>query len=180
MTNPREINERRDGVQELTMGTEHTSVIKLAMARASALGWRVFQNVVGNGWTGKMESSWLDSKAGRCIELSAANFQPFGLLVPSQEREKKNGKKFGGGFDLIGWQTKRIMKDDVPVEGLRVAVFCAIDAKTEGYSTMSPDQKHFAGEVKKAGGLVFAARRDKESGEVIFEEIKVEDHHGKS
>lgn len=160
------------------MGSVHTSVIKLAMAKASALGLRVFQNVVGNGWTGKLESSWQDSKAGRCVEISGANFQPFGLLVPSQDRDKvtknahgeKQKKKFGGGFDLVGWETKRIMPADVPPEGLRVAVFVAIDAKTESYDTMSPDQRHFAHQLIKAGGKAYIARR---SGEADAELIPV-------
>lgn len=167
------------------MGSEHTSVVKLAMAKASALGMRVFQNVVGNGWTGKLENSWTDSKAGRCIELSNANFQPFGLLVPSQDRITKNAKgekekkRYGGGLELIGWETVRIMPEDVPPEGMRIAVFVAIDGKTESYATMSADRRHFTAQVIKAGGRAYIARRSGDD-DAEFIAVKMEDHHGRS
>lgn len=184
---PKNNNDRRDDGQELIMGSEHTSVMKLAMTKASSRGMRVFQNVVGNAWSGKLESSWQDSKAGRCIELSSAEFRPYGLLVPSQDRDKitRNGdgdkqkKRYGGGFDLIGWEPRRIMPEDVPPEGLRVAVFVIIDAKTESYSTMCPDQRHFAAEVIKAGGDAYIARRDGETAAKLIP-IELEDHHGKA
>lgn len=146
------------------MGSEHTSILKLAMAKATALGWRVFQNVVGNAWTGRLDNSWTDAKAGRCVEISGANFQPFGLLVPSIEGVKKNAKgekikkKYGGGFDAIGWECVRIMPAEVPPDGLRIARFVAIDAKTDADS-LSADQRHFAAQVVKAGGRAFVARR---------------------
>lgn len=187
MINPPKNNDRRDDGQELTMGSEHTSVLKLAMTKASALGLRVFQNVVGSGWTGKLENSWQDSKAGRCVEISGANFQPFGLLVPSQDRGKltknakgeKTKKRFGGSLDLVGWRTRRIMPEDVPPGGLRVAIFVTIDAKTASYSEMSPDQKHFTAQVIKAGGEAYLARRSGESDAELIP-VEVEDHNGRA
>lgn len=150
------------------MAAEHTSVLKMTDIKTTSLGWRIFPNVVGSGWVGNLVTQYASSKGGLCVELMNAHFQPFGLLVKSSEGGRK---VFGGGFDRVGWQTIRITEADV---GRRIAVFTVIDAKTEGYSSMSKDQRNFAREVLKAGGEAYISRRDGDG--VRLEPVGVENH----
>jgi len=155
------------------MAQEHENVLTLALIKATEYGFRLFKNKVGSAWVGKLVNSYPDSKAGRCVELIGASFQPFGLLVASSgfKRNSKGDlvkKNNGGGFDLIGWQSVKITPDMV---GTRLAVFTAIDAKTEGYSTLDSDQRNFAREVIKAGGSAIIARRTKDRESVDFVQL---------
>mgnify|MGYP000913807524 CR=1 FL=1 len=163
MTNPPRNIDRRDDGQELIMASDHTSVIKLALMKASALGWRLFQNAMGLGYVGKVIEDYHDAAAGEIVTLSKARRVKFGVCNP-------------GGFDLIGWQTVKITEDMV---GMRLAVFVAVDAKTESYKTLSQDQKTFARNLVKAGGVAIIARREGD-GVVNFDEVSPEDHHGKN
>jgi len=155
------------------MAAEHSAVLQLGLVEATRRGWRFFKNVVGSAWVGKLSNQWNDSKAGKCVELSNAHFQPFGLLVPSST----DGKTHGGGLDAIGWQTIRVTPDMI---GMRLAIFAVADAKTESYSKMSKDQKNFVREVLKAGGIALIIRRSSDGETVDFYEAGPEDHHGKA
>jgi hypothetical protein len=143
------------------MAAEHETVLSLALVEATRRGWRLFKNAIGLGFVGRVAEEY-DSSAGHVVELVKARRVKYGVCNP-------------GGFDLIGWQTVRITQDMV---GMRVAVFAAIDGKTQAYSSMSRDQKNFAREVIKAGGIAIIATRSKDGETVEFVQLGPEDFNG--
>lgn len=68
-----------------------------------------------------------------------------------------------GSSDLIGWTTREITPQMV---GSKVAVFTAIEAKTEDVKT-TKEQKNFLDRVSAAGGIAIEIR-----GENEIEKIK--------
>jgi len=144
------------------MAGEHSNILTEALVRATARGWRLFRNEIGTAFHGKVTAEY-PSSAGKVVELVCARRVTYGVCNP-------------GGFDLLGWQTVKITPDMV---GMRVAVFTAIDGKTEGYTTMSKAQRNFARELCKAGGVVVVARREKDGETVSFSSVSPEDHHGR-
>ena len=46
--------------------------------------------------------------------------------------------------------------------GKRVAVFTAVDGKTQGYKSMSAEQKNFSREVEKSGGKAYTAMKEED------------------
>lgn len=147
------------------MGQEETTVNKLAQMSLTEQGARVFRNNVGTAWVGKLTEEY-PSSGGRIITLTKARRMPFGLIVPAP---KSSAKSHGGSSDLIGWQTVRITPDMV---GLRLAVFVAVETKTDGYPKASKEQKNFLRQVKKAGGIARIARRGDTPEGVVFEEVE--------
>ena len=145
------------------MSAEHENVLTRALVKATALGWRLFKNPMGLGYVGKVIEDYHDSAAGEIVTMKNARRIKYGLCNP-------------GGFDAIGWQTVKITEDMV---GMRFAIFTAIDAKTDGYPTMSPDQKNFARQLIKAGGVAIVAKRSKDGEVVDFVEVSPEDHYGR-
>jgi hypothetical protein len=145
------------------MAAEHSAVLKLAQIRATQEGARIFQNPIGLGFVGEVIEEY-ESSAGHIITLKHARRIQFGVCNP-------------GGFDLIGWKTERVY--DRFGQPFRVAIFTAIDGKTDGYRSMSKDQKNFARELAKAGGIVQVARRSIDGETVDFYEAGPEDPHGR-
>jgi len=137
------------------MAAEHENVLTLALIKATEYGFRLFKNAMGLGYVGKLTKSYRDSFAGEIVTIEKARRVKFGVCNP-------------GGFDLIGWQTVKITAD---MAGMRLAVFTAIDGKTEGYATMSKDQRNFARELIKAGGSAIIARRTKDRESVDFVQL---------
>lgn len=77
-----------------------------------------------------------------------------------------NGVKFGlcvGSSDLIGFTSKTIAPDMV---GQKVAIFTAIEVKTEK-GRVSVPQKKFIDLVKNAGGIAGVARSIDDAKELV-------------
>ena len=68
-----------------------------------------------------------------------------------------------GSSDLIGWRTVAVTPDMV---GKRVAVFAAIEAKTES-GRLTLKQRNFLDAVRAAGGIAGVARTVEEAAEVL-------------
>jgi hypothetical protein len=68
-----------------------------------------------------------------------------------------------GSSDLIGWNSVEITPDMV---GKRVAVFCAIEVKTQT-GRLSRAQENFLEAVKRAGGRAGVARSVEEAQQII-------------
>ena len=96
---------------------------------------RLFRQNVGQGWVGRM----IRQQAGT-VELAAARPLHAGLCE--------------GSSDLIGWRTVEVTPDMV---GQRVAVFTAIEVKTET-GRPTPEQLKFLDAVRNAGGIACVAR----------------------
>jgi hypothetical protein len=143
------------------MAGSHEAVLTLALVEATKRGWRLFKNAIGLGFVGRVSEEY-ESTAGHVVELIGARRVKFGVCNP-------------GGFDALGWQTVRVTPDMV---GMRLAVFVAVDAKTQGYPDMSSDQKNFAREVVKAGGVAIVSRR-RPDGEVDLIQLGPEDWCGR-
>lgn len=156
------------------MSSNHETILSLADVILSKRGVRLFPNVVGAGWTGKVVEQY-PSSAGQVVTLVGASFHAFGLLAPVAREfvGKGNGRRkaHGGTLDRVGWRPLVITREMV---GQTIAQFVALDAKTPGYNTMSPEQKNWSAQVVKAGGLVLIARRDGDDG-VIFDEVRGDD-----
>lgn len=143
------------------MAAEHESVLALALMEATRRGFRLFKNVIGTGFLGRVSEEY-DSSAGHVVTLARARRVTYGVCNP-------------GGFDLLGWQTVKVTPDMV---GMRLAVFVAVDGKTDGYASLSKDQKNFAKQVRKAGGVAIIARRNKDGDGVEFYQAGPEDRDG--
>lgn len=96
---------------------------------------RLFRQNVGQGWVGRL----IRQQAGT-VELAAARPLHAGLCE--------------GSSDLIGWRTVEVTPDMV---GQRVAVFTAIEVKTET-GRPTPEQLKFLDAVRNAGGIACVAR----------------------
>lgn len=83
--------------------------------------------------------------------------------------ETKDGRKIQTGLctgssDLIGWTVREISQADV---GKRVAVFTAIEVKSERVKT-TDEQKRFLAAVEASGGI--AELKREKNGELIAED----------
>ncbi len=141
------------------MSAGHTATVKLAQIEATRRGWRLFRNEVGLAWVGTvMETFHRVGKRGAqaCTTLADARPIRYGL-----------GR---GSFDTVGWIPREIRREDIPEGGvLRIAQFATVDAKTDAYSRMSPEQRIWSREVKAAGGYVGIAMRV--DGRAVLAEI---------
>lgn len=107
-----------------------TSLMQKIQVKASQLGWRLFRNNIGVGWTGKP----VPIKGTHHVLLQNAQRIRFGLAV--------------GSADLIGWKPIKITGDMV---GQTIAQFVAREVKTQrGYA--SEQQINFILSVNNAGG----------------------------
>lgn len=102
--------------------------IELALGKLPHV--KIFRNNVGMGWIGK--SKRIDG--GHVIVTNARPLHA-GLCE--------------GSSDLIGWTTVEITPEMV---GKKVAVFTAIEVKSEGGNIM-PKQRNFIEVVKQHGGI---------------------------
>lgn len=147
----------------------HGTVVQKVLLHATLKGWRLFKNVVGGGWVGKLTEEYFTTvnhrseKKIRIIEMMDARMVKFGVLVPSLDPRKTHG----GSLDLIGWRTVKITPDMV---GKRIAQYMEFDAKTLIYSRMSPDQKNRVKQIKNAGGVTGLFRMTK-TGDLQLEEM---------
>ena len=134
------------------MADKHETVVTLAQLVMTKRGARLFKNHIGQAYAGKVGEQYNDV-TGLVITLERARVIKFGVCQP-------------GGSDLIGW---RPLKITTAMVGQTIAQFVACECKTEGYATLSPDQKQFLGQVVLAGGLSLVARREGDG--VSFEEV---------
>lgn len=105
------------------------------MLSVSRSGATIFRNNVGNGVLGqvvKQDGAQFHIVNGRRVQ--------FGLCP--------------GSSDLIGWRTVRITPEMV---GGHVAIFLALEVKTKT-GAISPEQKNFIENVRRAGGLAGVVR----------------------
>jgi hypothetical protein len=98
------------------------------------LGGRLFRNNTGKAWAGKfLGIKMINGKRVAMIENPRVLHA--GLCI--------------GSSDLIGWMPVTITKEMV---GSTVAVFTAVEVKTEGVAT-TEEQKRFTSSVTGAGGF---------------------------
>jgi hypothetical protein len=135
------------------MADKHSVTVTLAKLDATRRGWRLFPNPVGMGWVGRAVDEHQDSGKGRIVTLMGARRLRYGLTE--------------GSFDLVGWRPVVVTPDMV---GKTLAQFATVDAKTAGYSRLSPEQKVWARAVAAAGGFVAVAMQQAD-GSVAFGEI---------
>ena len=117
------------------MANSHTATAKLLDIAATRKGWRLFPYFVGGVWLGELRKDWKEKLAGFVVELTHARRVTLGRP---------------GVFDRVGFRPVKITPDMV---GMTVAQFVTIDAKTQGYKRMSPEQKNYARVVRQAGGF---------------------------
>lgn len=125
--------------------SESSKVTPLALVEFTRRGSRLFRNFVGGAWVGKLIAEgvgWVKLKGARQIKA--------GLHT--------------GSSDLIGWTPHTVGPDDV---GRTLAIFTAAECKTDGYKTLTPDQRNFLDAVVRAGGLGFVVREDGDGVRVV-------------
>jgi len=127
------------------------NVITFVQIDASAKGWRLFRNSVGQAWVGRK----IGQLKGNSIVIADPRRVKYGLCV--------------GSSDLIGWRPLKITQDMV---GQTLAQFAAVECKTEGYNKTTEKQSNFLQQVSDSGGAAFIARGDGKGGVKIIEIIK--------
>lgn len=123
------------------MSNHEGNIIKQVQIQATAKGWRLFRNSVGQGWQGKKAS--VIGRDGEIVQLSGARRVKFGLAL--------------GSSDLVGWRPVVITPDMV---GKTVAQFVSVECKTREYSKTTPDQDNWLDQVAESGGAAYIARPD--------------------
>lgn len=118
------------------------AVIARILIEATRAGWRLFRNSTGQAWAGQVWGRSKD-KDTPLLVLAAARPVHFGLAV--------------GSSDLIGWRPVTITPDMV---GRTIAQFVAVEAKSDGYRTVTEEQGAFLEAVARAGGYAAVARPD--------------------
>lgn len=119
-------------------------ILKRILVEATAAGWRLFRNNVGQAWQGRVGTAYKSTTPKgieEVVELVGARRVQYGLAK--------------GSSDLIGWQTVRVTPDMV---GMRLAVFAAVEVKSKSYKTLSKEQRTWLAAVKKAGGIAHLVR----------------------
>ena len=116
------------------------AVIARILIEASRAGWRLFRNSTGQAWAGKLLGRTAD---GQGVVVNPARPVHFGLAV--------------GSSDLIGWRPVTITPDMV---GRTIAQFVALEAKSDGYKTVTEEQGAFLAAVARSGGYAAVARPD--------------------
>lgn len=127
-----------------------TPIMRQIRLALSGIGTRIFRNNVGQAWVGKVRSRGADY-------ITLENPRPFHAgLAP-------------GSSDLIGWHPVVITPEMV---GRTVAVFCAVEAKTEKGRTRE-NQTAFLNAVSAAGGIGVLARSPEEA---VNEVLRLSEH----
>lgn len=116
-------------------------IIELALGKLPHV--KIFRNNVGMGWIGKSKNI-----NGNVIIENARPLHA-GLCE--------------GSSDLIGWTTVEITSEMV---GTKVAVFTAIEVKTEG-GNVSPKQRNFLEVVRASGGIAGIAHSPDGARQII-------------
>lgn len=123
------------------------SLLNKTLVELSKFDCRLFRNNTGMGWVGKI----IGRKTVEKITLAFPRPLRAGLCK--------------GSPDLVGWTTIEILPEMV---GKKVAIFTAIEAKTESTIT-SKEQKNFIKQVKKNGGIAGVFYNPTESKDIITE-----------
>lgn len=122
--------------------------ILLACSKGSA---RLFRMNVGMGWIGNSR------RFSRVQNITAL---PGDVLI-------RNARPFHSGIegmsDLVGWESIVVPPDLV---GHRLAVYSAIEVKQKN-GRLTPEQRAFIDNVKKAGGFAGVARSVEEAKKVL-------------
>jgi len=125
------------------MGVRESNIFKECVTHICRAwkGSRVFRNNVGTGWQGPGMSlkpgQHYVAKGGERLITHPSRIE-FGLVV--------------GSGDGIGWHVRTIMPADVPPEGLKVAIFLSVEAKTRT-GRPSKEQLNWQEQVRSAGGI---------------------------
>lgn len=139
------------------MGSAETSVFRKLQVNVSPLGWRLFRNLVGGAWMGRVtEERMLDDhgKPLHMVELINAFHVTTGLGT--------------GSSDAVGWRPVVITQEMV---GQTLAQFVAAELKTIGYKKVTDEQRNFLQQVADAGGLAMIVKEVKD-GEIEIQEVK--------
>lgn len=139
------------------MSQAETSVLRRLQIQVSPLGWRLFRNLVGGAWMGRVtEERTLDNhgKPLHMVELINAVRVTCGLGT--------------GSSDAVGWRPVVITQKMV---GQTMAQFVAAELKTLGYKKVTDEQRNFLQQVADAGGLAMIVK-EREDGEIEIVEVK--------
>ena len=139
------------------MASKETAVVNAIMKDMSPLGVRLFRNVRGNFYT-------LDSV--RALIAAVRSMNKLSISVAIQNlRQLAAGLLAPGASDLIGFTPVVITQDMV---GQKIAVFCAVECKTET-ARPSPEQLHFCDFIRKSGGLAGIARSPEDARKILVD-----------
>lgn len=141
------------------MGQSETSVFKKLQIRISPIGYRLFRNLVGGAWMGRVTEEYMirDEKKDRSmkvIELADAYHVKTGLGT--------------GSSDAVGWRPLVITKDMV---GKTIAQFLAAEIKTLSYKKITEEQLNFLHQVVDSGGLAWIVK-EREDGEIEIQVVE--------
>jgi hypothetical protein len=139
------------------MAQDETNLLKRLQLKVSPAGWRLFRNLVGGAWMGRVTEEINIPQKGKpplhVIELVGAYRVTVGLGT--------------GSSDAVGWRTVTITEDMV---GKPIAQFVAAELKTLKYKKATDEQKNFLQQVADAGGLAMIVNELPE-GEFSVKEI---------
>lgn len=79
-----------------------------------------------------------------------------GVFLTMDGKRKVQAGLGKGTADFVGWKTVKVTQDMV---GKPVAIFCAVEGKTEDGS-LTEEQRHFLQTVRIAGGIAFVVRSE--------------------
>lgn len=127
------------------------AVIARVQIDSSAKGWRLFRNSVGMAWQGNKVGEFMRDGI-KAVLLSSARRVAYGLGV--------------GTSDLVGWAPRKYI-DPETGELVTVAVFVAVECKTQGYKRTTAEQDNFLEQVAMAGGAAYIARGKGETVDMI-------------
>lgn len=143
------------------MAQDETNLLKRLQIKVSPLGWRLFRNLVGGAWMGRVTEEYSLPQKGKpplhVVELVAAYRVTVGLGI--------------GSSDAVGWRTVMITEDMV---GKPMAQFVAAELKTLKYRKATEEQVNFLHQVADAGGLAMIVNEMPE-GEMSITEIRPAD-----
>ena len=127
------------------MSNKEGALLKKFLLEYSRRGGRLFRNNTGMGWTGKTR--------GPTRQVVTVTLEPGDMVI-------RKARPFHAGFpkgssDLIGWTAVQITPNMI---GKTVAVFTAVEAKTENVS-VTKEQKSFINAVNESGGIATVARK---------------------
>jgi hypothetical protein len=125
---------------------ESAKVIPQVLMEATAKGWRLFRNSVGQAWAGKA-SQGHNGDGERVAIIQAPHRITYGLAV--------------GSSDLVGWRPVVITQDMV---GKQLAQFVSIECKTRAYGKTTEEQDNWLDQVAGSGGAAYIARENADGG----------------
>lgn len=121
----------------------------------------LFRLNTGRGWISGMGPDGVHKLTDGSVLIKAARPVALGFALT-------NGEPVKGACDLPGWTTIKITKEMVDKE---VAVFTSIECKRTEGGRATTDQKNWAAQVEKAGGIAGIANSVEAAKQIIADYI---------